>query len=289
MGEENLSGKPYSRRKFLAAAGSGVGAVLTASGAVRARNDREEFRRVIEQSHRVREKTGSQQRWYEFLRNRGLTGTTTHYTYQLPAKASSDGVSTQEIQSETELNIWLTLWYNCETDEYYAEQNWTYDDSADGCSYCSDGAPPVDVTGFGWDYQWWDLASYSISEATTTSSNGYVSVDEDSFDGTGPAFRVNDEDIWWDGNEGNTFYGGCYIVPVGDATEDERRIQGSYTHTWNSIEITGISVSFPAGVSVSVSDTTYTWRTTTENDQDTLLRVKQSGASNYNCGSSPYQ
>lgn len=277
-----------SRRKVLSTAAAGLGIAVGASSTVSARNDRERFRRLIERSHRVREKTGSQKRWYEFLRNHGLTGTATGATFRIPSH-DSDGASTQKIESETELDIWLSLWYNCETDEYYAEQNWTYDDSADGCDYCSDGDPPVDVTGFGWDYTWWDLASYSISESTTTSSHGYVTVDEDSFDGEGPAFRVNDQDMWYYNDEDLSYYGGCYIVPVGDATEDERRIQGSYTHTWKSIDITGISVSYPAGVSVSVSDATYKWKTTTEKDQDTLLRVKQSGAENYNCGGSPYQ
>ena len=61
----------------------------------------------------------------------------------------------------------------------------------------------------------------------------------------------------------------------GDYSCGERELQGGYSHTWNDVSIDSASVGFPAGVSVSVSDGTYEWKTDTKNDGDTLLRLSE--------------
>lgn len=268
---ERDSATGIDRRAFLKTTGIGFAVVgtfaATASAKPASRED-------IEQSLRVKEETGSIEKWHQFLRNRGSDVTSETATYEMPVEANSSGdVSTQD-WTKAELDITLTIGGYCTTDgpEYYADLSWSYDDAADSGNY-GYGRLPLDIAGISYDYDWWDLTSYSVSEATSTSS--YVTTREESFTGTGPAFEVNDYDISYDGAEQDLHYGGVYLEPIGDYSPSERRLQGGYTHTWNSITIDSVSVSFPAGVGVSVSDATYKWNTKTEQDQDTLLRVSQ--------------
>lgn len=271
-----MTRKNPRRREFLKSASAGL-SVIPATTALASGKTKSDFRRIIDQSHRVREKTNSMDRWFQFLRNHNIVGHAKNATYTIPAGESTDGVSSEQIE-ETDLNIWISLWYNCDTDEYYAEMNWSYDNTTS-----SWGEDPIDGAAIGYDQTWWDLASYSISEATTTSN--YVSVDEDSFDGTGPGFYVDDLSLWVNEDWDITHYCGVYLNDVGTATEDERRIQGGYAHTWDRISVSSVSGSWPAGISVTVSNETYKWETKTEQDQDTLLRVSQADADYYNCRS----
>ncbi|USZ69561.1 hypothetical protein NGM10_07465 [Halorussus salilacus] len=261
-----------NRRTVLRTAGAGLAGAGVFSGAVSGRSGRDR-EAIIEQSHDVLQATGSVERQHEFLRNRGFNTTYDRVTYQIP---TSGEVGTESFD-KADLDITLSLFIDCSGDgTYTAQQSWTYDwGSFDG------GADPMDISGLGWT-DGWDLESYTISE--TTYSSEYVSYHDGSVsEGPGIAFDVDDYGIMLDDEEDYNHFFAVDLETVGDYTEEERRIQGSYTHLWESIEITGISIGYPASVSVSVSDATYKWKTDTEDDGDTLLRVNESQASASNC------
>ncbi|MFC6731692.1 hypothetical protein [Haladaptatus sp. GCM10025893] len=172
---------------------------------------------------------------------------------------------------DNDLDISCYLWHNCPKGEYYAELIWTYNWEWD-----DSGQKPNDRVGIGYENQWWDFESYNVSETTETST--YVTPNENEF-GDGPSFEVDDYYIGWDGAENDQHWAGVYLEPVGNYTSDERRIQGGYSHIWNNVSIDSVSIGYPWGVSVSVSDSRYEWRTTTD-DSGNLLRVRQED-SNY--------
>lgn len=227
------------------------------------------FKETIQKALRIKERTGSLEKYEKYLHNQGFSKTKEQHSYTLPNHDEPDGPSTEEI-SESDLDITIYLWVDCSGNPYYGELNWSYN-----FGYYNTGADPVDVAGIGYDSSWWDLHSYSISE--TTEASTYVTPNDDYFDGSGPGFDVNDWNAYQDG-EDTGHYAGVYIEPVGSYGTDERRIQGAYTHTWSSGSVTGGGASWPAGISISVESTTEKWRTRTKQDGDTLLRLAQSDA-----------
>lgn len=214
----------------------------------------------IQQSHEMLEGGASLEERETYLENENITSDKSQQTFKIQRE---DSVSPQSFDSD-ELDITAYLWHSCDDGEYYAELVWDYE--WDVGSY---GAPPNDRVGIGFNSEWWDYSSYSISDTTETSN--LVTPNESEF-GSGPAFLVNDDDV---PDENNQYWAGVYLDAVGDYTEDERRIQGGYSHLWEGVSVDSVSVSYPVGVSVSVSDHTYEWTTPTEQDGDTLLRLSQ--------------
>lgn len=257
------------RRRFLKTSGATAVTGLGFTSMARARGP--SSREVVEQSLRLKEATNDIDKWKEYLRNQGFSVASDSHTYEIPK--STDGVSTQEVNTD-ELHIDISLSYDCE-DVYYADLSWQYVDDTDDW-HTPIGDVPYDGAGIGFDSDWWDLHSYTISDTTETSQ--YVSYRDGTADGTGPAFNVDDDQKYHDDNWDSVEYCGLYLDPIGDYSYDERRLQGGYGHTWENISVESISVGFPWAISVTVTDETYRWETDTEEDEDTLLRLAQSDA-----------
>lgn len=266
--QDSDASSSIGRRSFLRAASAGFAATVAVPATISAEPDMEE---IIEQSLRFREKVGSVEKWHEYLQNRGFGVTSDSRTFEVPVPASSEDVSTERYDTD-ELDITMSLTGQCtvEGTRYYADLSWSY---ASGW-FTGSGAPPVDVAGLGYNTDWWELYSYTISETTSTSE--YVSYRDGTMSsGAGLGFDVGDSSISTNGDEDDLHHCGVYLMPIGDYSENERRIQGAYSHTWSEVTIDSVSVGYPLGISVSVSDETNEWKTDTEDDGDTLLRVNQ--------------
>lgn len=235
---------------------------IPAVGATRSSD--QPFKSKIKASHRLLENGATHEERESFLEKHGVTFAKNRYVYQIPAH--DDGMGTMSYE-ENDLDITIYLWHNCPDGQYYAELIWTY-----LWEWYDSGSRPNDRVGIGYNNEWWDYESYSIS--TTTETSTYVTPNEDEF-GEGPAFEVDDYQLGLDSAESDQHWAGVYLEPVGNYTSDERRIQGGYAHLWEGVTIESVSVGYPWGISVSVSDTNYKWETATEIDGDTLLRVAQ--------------
>ena len=210
---------------------------------------------------------------HEFLRNNGVGVASKRVTYQV-----GDGPSTNSFDRD-DLDITLDLYYGLCTGgsgTYYASINWYYD-----WALGDNGDDPNDVAAIHYDKNWWNTDGDSVSEAIDTSD--YVEYADGSYGGEGPGFTVDDQGADWAGDEDDYFYGGVYLNEIGDYSESQRAVLGEYQHNWTeeSTSISSVSVSYPAGISVSFTneEVTKSWKTDTEQDGDTWLEVYQKDAS----------
>ncbi|MFQ3319001.1 MAG: hypothetical protein ACI80F_001061 [Natronomonas sp.] len=227
------------------------------------------FRSTIEHSQVIKQSTGSIEAWLDYLEKHDVYGETKNQIYS-PDK----GITTKKVE-KSELDINITLLEDCDTDEYYAELSWEYENNPWG-------EPPQDGVGLAYDSDWWKLAYDNIYDTTSTST--YVEPKEEwGYDFEGPGYAVEDQYAAGDSTE-SYHYAGVYLVEREDSVDpSDREIQGNYVHTWDEIDITGGSVGFPAGISLSVSENDKKWDTKTEQDGD-LLRISQAEASDSHCG-----
>lgn len=232
-----------------------------------ARSSDSGFRGKIKASHKMLDSGASHQEREKFLERQGVKFDKNRHAYQI--EKNGGDIGTQSYKQD-ELDITTYLWHGCSGGEYYSELVWEINKK----HFDSHGDKPDDRLALGYDDNWWDYASYSVSETSETSE--YIHVLEDDF-GSGPAFRFEDS-AWGVGNY--VHYAGVYLDTRGDYDPEDRRIQGGFTHLWEGVGIQSISVGYPFGISVGVDADYKSWRTQTEVDDDTLLRVNQS-QSNY--------
>lgn len=284
MPKDNIS---VTRRSVLGAAGATLSlATVPALGAAN-RSRQEEFRDLVETANQILAETGDAEKAYKYLRARGVGVTSRSRTYQLPSSStvSTNGNETTVVSPNSfprsSLNITLSLYsstggIDCAKDEYpyYALLSWSSDDWNES----EGGSEPKDVAGIYYnDSNWWEMPG-SVSSATRTSNN--VTYANASYNSNGIAFEVDDSAIENSGSSG--WYAGMYLNPTGSYAPNQRLIRGEYIHNWSTVDssIESISLGIPAGFSVSYSIETEThdWSTTTEEDNDTFLRVYQEDA-----------
>lgn len=264
-GNDNAVSSLMSRRSVLKTTGLGLGSIVGGSGGVSAANDEGRRDELLEKSHKILMNTGSVEKQHKFLRNKGFSTKMDQQSYAVPR---SDGVSTQSFDRD-DLDITMSLFKDCRGDgNYTAELTWDYKYNWDDI-----GSDPWDVAGIGWEEGYWDYESYDLAESTYTGGDITVQY-RDGTSGSGPGFNVADVDS----TDGDRGYCGVNLVPLGDYSIEERILQGAYSHTWESVTIDSVSVAYPYGVSVSVTDESYEWKTDTEIDGTTLLRLNQADA-----------
>lgn len=268
MSMSEKHGFDSTNRRSVIKATAGLAATTGFSGLANAREgDGGELERIVDAAHRILERTGDQQRYMDFLRNRAPTNWASRsYTIE---KSSDDDPSTERI-FKSELDITIGIVNDCWSNpsKYYADLSWSYD-----ASWCE---RPFDYTGLIWDRNWWDLY-YPDSYDNSFATSDYVSYKDGTFGGDGPAFEV--DDIYAD-DETNS-WSGVYITPIGDYSQTQRRVYGRYTHTWDRVTVESVSVGFSAtgpSLSVELSDETKKWQTDSEQDGSTPLYVHQSDA-----------
>lgn len=128
----------------------------------------------------MKQATGSIERWLEYLENHDISGSTKHHSFNVDR-----GPSPQLDEEELDINI--SLVYDCDLLNYYAELTWEYDGI---------GEEPNDIVAMFYDKSWWKLAYDNLSETTSTSY--YVDPEEEwGFDFEGPAYEVRDAAASW--------------------------------------------------------------------------------------------
>lgn len=284
-----MSRKPDSldRRTVLKMSGvslAGIG--VSTSGTLAAGED--EFKRKIEESQRVKQSTQDVYRWLDYLETKGIYGDTVQRRYTIrkgDVDDSSSGAGSKYARTmgdqheEEDLVINISLVYDCSREDYYAELTWRYNDNNGDSDI---GQDPLDGVGMHYKESWWKLRYNNIYDTTSTSTD--VAPEDDwGFDFEGPGYSMDDYSARND-MEDRQYYAGVYIVPRDeDVDPEDREIQGKYTHTWEEVEIESVSVSYPAGLSVSVSNDDKKWTTKYNGDGD-LLRTSAGDADQRNCG-----
>lgn len=225
----------------------------------------------IEQSHRVLQAAGPEKQ-HKFLRKHGVATAMDSGSMSVPSGAS-DGPSTQTLDTH-EITLTFSLYTDCETYDsgvtagdgtYIAEMTWEYDETVDDY-----GDAPKDYVGIGWDNNTWYYEDNNTSDVDSYSNNVSYYGDE----GRGPAWEVADGAIL-DGADGDTVYwANVDLVWNGtDNQKDNRTIAASYTHTWDEVGIDSVSVSYPAGVSLTVSNEDKKWYKN-YNDNGDFLKLR---------------
>lgn len=223
---------------------------------------------IVDRSHRVLQAAGPEKQ-HEFLRNRGVGTAMDSATWQVPT-GTNDGVSIEWL-SMAEISLSFSLYTDCSSSgyangTYIAELSWQYDASIDDW-----GASPDDFVGIAWDENTWYYEDNNLSDIDENS--GQIEYYSGS-SGEGPAWSVYDEATIDNGYEfdGQDYYWvNVDIVWTGQDHEmDNKTIAASYSHTWSDVTITGVGVSYPAGVTVSVSNETQEWTKDYNNEGDFL-------------------
>lgn len=224
-------------------------------GTVRA--DGPSFDKLVEISRRIREKTGSTQRQHEFLRNHGVGTALETDTLRL---GQSGGVGTQEL-SEDQISLYFSLYSDCNSDGY-ADGTYKLEFAWDYSAFTSSGEKSHDFVGIAWKNGTWEYETANTDDLTT--SDSYISYEGGSST-SGPAFNIDD----WNPFIQEYNYVSVDVNWVGDQDEqDIDTVSASYTHTYNEVNIDSVGVSFPAGVSVTVSDDSKSWSKDTEDNGD---------------------
>lgn len=284
---------PNNRRKFLTTTAALVGGSSIISTAT-AKSDLEEFKEHVQASRKLVNAGADQSERDEYLRDRGAQ-TTNSNQYKLSdldvdlgtkSQIEPDSVDSQTTDPEAlgvsydpedlDINMYLVEW----EDHYYAELYWTHmnpyhPDQRRGWSHRSwEGL--YSRVGMAYEEDWWNFADTSLEETTETSA--LVEPAESEF-GSGPSYKVDAQSVDYNLNpeRHDPLSAGVYLDPIGDYDPQERKIQGAFSLVWMDFlpGIDDVSVSFPAGITVSPSFGTSQWKTATKRDQDTLLRVRQ--------------
>ena len=277
-----------NRRKVLATGVSiACGLSIGTNGVVsRAESDinKKKFKKTIQSSLVYREATQSRKKWEDYLEKHDISIHSNSYSFNKQNSGDGSGgkfTRTQELSGQSDLDITMGLAED-KNKNYYADLEWSYDAAEWGGD---SGEKPRDGVGILYDKNWWNLLYDSISKTTeTTSKQQYVEYEDGSYDGNGPGFTVDDFDMERDNDmQGGPYYAGVYLEPIGDYSEEQRQVYGEYLHNWNeSTSVTSMSVSYPSGgisLSYEEEENVKEWKTDTEKDGDTLLKVKQEEAS----------
>ena len=262
----------HGRRKALQILGSGALATTGVSGVVAGKSNEKGFKTIIKESHQYRERVDDDDKWVEYLNDRGVEGSYQSYRIRVPEQDDGTGVGTNEyLQSEVELQ--MGIFADPYSSAYYVEQWWSYDDSWETAK----GEYPLDQVGLAYDRNWWDWESDDVSELTETSTYVEPNVTAGTFDGTGPGYDVKDRAAWKNGDAGNRHYAGIHLLPTG-SDDNTRRVYGAYVHNYTGYpEDFDVTVSLNVGVvEVSVSDGS-SWKAREDINGD-LMVVRESEA-----------
>ncbi len=240
----------------------------------------EAFKNKIRASLKRRDQDDDFGNWEKRLEKNGFGVKSIEKKYNISKEKEESSGPSIEYFLKYDTKLRLTLVYDCDASAYYSEIAFNHDLSRNG-------EAPLDYAGLSWNGGEWFLEGNTLSEQVETS--GYVYADDDadgSFSGSGAAFEVYDGAISQRGSDSKYYYGGVYLRTADDdVNAEDRGIWGAYTHTWNDVDITGVSVGMPKSLSVSVSNVDYKWRSAYNHGGDgTYLRVFESDADLQNCG-----
>jgi hypothetical protein len=242
-----------NRRKLLKA----TGATITTAplfGVASAREDTKHGRSFEEhaaQARKIRKKTGSQEQFVKYHRRHADYVTNKQWNKKLPHhradKDDSDGPSNERLysgESDVEITVGYYLREDCGGEDY-AQIDLHADITTD---QGGDGKPDKDNFALAWND---DHYRYEDGSAYIDGCNN-CSLRKQELNG-----------VSWDWSDGDACYYSCdtnFALGCNAellTTDQERAIQAKHNHTWNELEISGVSFSSGGNISVQVSTDDY--------------------------------
>jgi hypothetical protein len=217
-----------SRRNVLKTAGAGL---ATVTGVSTIGSAEPSFQELLDRAHRIREKTGSQERFLSYLRKHGLSVGNVRTHHKVPAQADGDDVSTQKlVEDDLYTNISLIYeYFQCSRTNTYTEYSWEWDVNSGG------GESGDDLVSIGWAKDHYDYDSQESGERV----NHYESTDGQN----SHAWKYDDSQLG--SGDSHWSYVGCNISE--HSTNEVRHIGAKYRHTYEETTVTGIYTTFDGG------------------------------------------
>lgn len=286
-----MSEKPtdgVSRRDALKKTSIAFAGSLAVPSIVRGEQGRslDDMHRHLMHSRRIQNNAGLEAR-INYLEAHGIGAGYDRLLAKLPTEG--DGPSTADSPDnycvepdKCDGDIDLTLWffYDQDVEAYYAELAMRYKyywyQSYNYIDYWGPRAPE-DGAGIMWERDHWEVLN-ADDIPSSTEGDEHVEWDNGSWNQEGLGFRVSSEGIAtkngytssteerWSEYE----YGGVYLNQA-ENYQDGDSIHAAYEYTWSSGELSGVSVSYPWGISVSASSTTKSEDLQTELDGTSLM------------------
>ncbi|MEZ3143743.1 hypothetical protein [Halobaculum sp. MBLA0143] len=197
---------------------------------------------VIEQAREVREATGDNDKFLQYLERRGYATTSKGTTDTLYHQSNStDGASTQQL-SDSELSVSLNIiayHINCNPDPYdiYVEYYFDWDASSGA------GEPEEDLFSFAWPA---DAFQYAEDSAETSGNVSFYSRDNAL---NGVSFKFDDYANLGSGGSA-AGYGGCSVTKE-SGWSGSTTFGGKYVHTYETLEVCGFSTGFEGEMTLS--------------------------------------
>jgi hypothetical protein len=177
-----------------------------------------------------------------------------------------DGITTEDVDIK-DLSLTFTLYSGCSGSgyqgEYSAEVTWEYTPKY----YEASGYQPNDYVGIAWDGNSWYYANNNKDDLYDNSQEvNYLSGSSSQ----GPGWEIDDTDAIYDSwNSDKIFYAGVYMDWKG-SDRSVKTLAASYSHTYSGVKITSVGVSYPSGITVSVSNESNKYTKDTNDDGDFL-------------------
>lgn len=256
---ELVNEKQTKRRSVLKQFGTGLVGVGLGTGVVGAHgsdyhNSEEYLDKIVEQARRIRQKTGSQERYVEHIRNSELAMHRRWGTYEVPSHSSGE-VSTQEL-AKSYFHHELTLTYTCDPDVLSFDYQWEHQNVCP--PNLREGEDPRDVAGLHWqtdDYTYMD-GSKSVG------ANTYLDKDDGDIETNGVVAEYDDAQDTYDETHGDTdcgvtvssYLAGKVYIENNDAPRT-RAWNMDYYHYYNDTDcsIDGVTLGSDGVIQVSFS------------------------------------
>lgn len=235
---------PIGRRRLLqtGAATFALGGTAVIGSAERT------FDQIYEQARRIRSKTGSREKFLDYLRRHTSRVRTRSESLAFTPGNSSSGAGTQRIYEDA-LTVDTTLTYqlDCNDGESYAYIDYTF--GLDPSSFVTVGSDKEDRITLTWNDD-----HYRTEEDTQYVDNA-PNISLSTFTLAGVDFKFDDEAACLNGCDidGNSVGTKMQLLD----TSQERAVESKYHHTWNGVEYSGFSVKSTGAVSWSFAPTDY--------------------------------
>lgn len=263
------------RRNVLKAAAIASTGGVSAPSVAATRDDmsQEEFDEHILRARKIQSRGGPDAA-VRYLEAHSIPTGYTRFISKRPDRKRTVGASTHDgtgqgdfcvepDKCDGDIDLTLRFSYDMYNGRYYASLAMRYRYELYYDYYNYDGPmQPLDGAGIMWERDHWKLQDRDNPTSCTLGDNN-VEWDNGSWNYEGVGYRVNSREIAeGSGSTGkgnyewsDTEYAGVYLRKGSDY-EDGDSIHAAYEYTWNSGELSGVSVGYPWSISVSVSSST---------------------------------
>lgn len=212
----------------------------------------ESFEELYQEALRIRDETGSYDRFVSHLETNGASIQNQHQTDEVDLSHPDPGELQPDKFEKAELSTTMTLTYNDCDDAWYVDYEFSINeiDFNDAGDPQPDGSGGPDQISIGCHHNHWyvdenDWYSGGLDNLSQSESTLY-----------GVTFEWKDGKSCYYGCD-STGYVGTRLTPF--STDETRVVRGEYNHTWNGLTLSGLSVDSDGGVSFGTKDTSRSW------------------------------